>query len=173
MPCPTGVDQAVALLAYEGAAATLVAALKYRNARRLVPWLADALAEVVSCAWPGAPDQVTWAPTVAAHRRRRGFDQAELLAVGVARRLGVAPVRLLARHGSQTQTGRGQIERAAGPKFVAVGVGRSVLLVDDVMTTGSTASAAAAALRAGGATAVSVAVVAHRRWRVGPVATAS
>src|SRR4051812_15183015 len=72
LPAPPGVDRCWALLAYEGAGRELIARLKYRNQRACLPGLAAAAALLVD----EPVDLVTWAPTTAARRRRRGFDQA-------------------------------------------------------------------------------------------------
>ncbi len=82
---PAGVDRCAALLDYSGAGRELVARLKYRNARASIGFLAAGMTALVD---PATVDVVTWVPTTPARRRQRGFDQAELLARAVARRLG-------------------------------------------------------------------------------------
>lgn len=148
-----------AVIAYVGTGRALVTALKYRNGRSVVPWLAAAVAARV----PGAVfDAVTWAPTSAVRRRARGFDQGELLARAVARRLRVPARRLLVRIGEGgPQTGLGRAQRLLGPTFVAVGrVPHTVLVVDDVVTTGATLAGARTALLAAGARSVQCVAVA-------------
>jgi predicted amidophosphoribosyltransferase len=137
-------------LSYEGDAASLLRSLKYANARSVVGRLADGMALLVE---PGWTDLVTWAPTSTAHRRRRGYDQAEVLARAIARRLG-APTRQLVRRDplSLAQTGRSRADRLDGPSFVAVRrVTGNVLIVDDVVTTGATLRQAASVVLATGA----------------------
>jgi predicted amidophosphoribosyltransferase len=108
---------------------------------------------------------VTWAPTSRARQRERGFDQAELLARAVARELHRPCRALLRRMPGPPQTGRPARDRASGVTFAPRGVRRGcpprVLLVDDVLTTGATLSAAANALTTIGATSL-VAVTAAR-----------
>jgi predicted amidophosphoribosyltransferase len=95
---------------------------------------------------------VTWAPTTPARRRARGFDPAELLARGVARRLGIRCAGLLDRLPGPPQTGLPAAARHRGPTFVARRrAPAGVLVVDDIATTGATLSAAASALRGAGA----------------------
>ncbi|MEA2685370.1 MAG: hypothetical protein QOE93_565 [Actinomycetota bacterium] len=160
LPPPTNVDTCLALLAYEGGGRELVARLKYRNARSSVPFLARAMADLAAAVGP--VDVVTWAPTTAARRRGRGFDQAELLARPVARRLDVPCRRLLLRPPGKPQTGQALDARRAGPTFVAIRPAPTrVLLVDDVVTSGATVAAAARALRTAGATRIHVVAAAR------------
>ncbi|MGH9118674.1 MAG: ComF family protein [Acidimicrobiales bacterium] len=172
MARPPGVDAVHAVLAYEDAGRELVARLKYRNARVTVAWLAGRMAALVATAGAAAsasatgPVWVAWVPTTVERRRDRGFDQAELLARAVARRLGLPCRRVLARSHGPPQTGRSQAERRVGPSLAARGrVPGTVVLVDDVVTTGSTVSAAAAALRAAGADRVVVVAAARTPYR--------
>lgn len=160
LPAPAGVDGCVALLEYDGAGRELVARLKYRNARGSVPFLARGMAAVVARL---GVDIVTWAPTTPARARARGFDQAQLLARAVARQLGLPCRRLLGREPGPAQTGRDAVERHAGPGFSSRRRldGRRILLVDDIVTTGATASAAARALREAGAVAVELVAAAR------------
>jgi ComF family protein len=149
LPRPPGVEACLAALSYAGAGRELIARLKYRNARSSLRFLADATAGLVT---PGEADVVTWVPTTTARRRERGFDQAELLAKAVARRLRLPCRPLLRRLPGPAQTGQPLGERRRGPSFAARGrCSRRVLLVDDVVTTGATATAAARALRRAGA----------------------
>jgi ComF family protein len=99
---------------------------------------------------------------------RRGFNQAEALARALARRLDL-PIRRPLRRIKPTEklaelspTERARALRGAFRARKSPGlVGRTVLLVDDVLTTGATCGAAARALKQAGAARVVVAVIAR------------
>jgi predicted amidophosphoribosyltransferase len=131
--------------------------------------VAEALGEAMARAWaetePDGPEVplevVTWVPLSRRRAAERGFDQARALALVVGRRLGLPVVPLLAREGDDRST---QARRDRAGRLAAM-QGRfrartpppgAVLLVDDVLTTGATASACAAALERGGARHVSL-----------------
>jgi ComF family protein len=156
---PTGLVACRALLAYDGPGRDLVARLKYRNARSVLPWLAAGMAALTVAAGDEV-DIVTWAPTTAQRRRERGFDQAELLARRVARELRCPAVALLQRQPGPHQTGLRLAERQTGPCFrprratCRAVPRRHVLLVDDVVTSGATLTRASRVLVDAGAAAV-------------------
>ncbi len=146
MHCPDGIRAA---FAFEGVARELIVALKFRHRRSAAGVLA---AQMVRRLRIAQVDVVTWAPTSARRVRRRGYDQAEAIARAVARHLGVPCVRLLYRTHGAPQTGKSRADRLVGPAFRARRPrrGLSVLVVDDVVTTGATLRTAAAALRSAG-----------------------
>jgi ComF family protein len=147
----------VAPLRYRGPARDLVLALKFGGrlpaAAPLGRMLADA---VVAAGIPG--DLVVPVPLSRARFRRRGHNQADEIARVVARLAGLErdPRALSRRRDGGPQSGKTRAARAKGPRgaYRADGDrvrGRCVLLVDDVVTTGATASACARALRRAGA----------------------
>lgn len=174
VPAIAGCASVVACHRFDGAARALLLACKYRNRRDPVASFARGLARTV----PPGVDLVTWAPTTPARARARGFDQAEVLARALARELGVPARATLRRRPGAPQTGRAARARFAGARFVLrrgrgarALPGASVVLVDDIVTTGATFAHAAVALRAGGAAVVHARAVAATPPRGSAAAT--
>lgn len=146
--------------AYEGAARELILALKLRGRRDVAEPLVAGMVDAIRAAGSRA-GAVTWVPA----RRRdvwsRGFDHAEILAAGVARALGLTARSLLVRRAARPdQAGLSATERRANLTgvFGARSCSGTVLVVDDLITTGSTARACAGPLVAAGAERIEVAV---------------
>ena len=162
-------DAAVVAVAYEGIARRLILNLKYRNRRQVVTVLAELLAQrIYQRPHQGLLsnstdfDMVTWAPTSTARVRRRGHDQAELLARRLARVLDVPCRRLLIKVSTNVQTGASREQRLLGSVYSArkMRVNSHVIVVDDVVTTGTTLRCAADALHKVGARQVTCVAVA-------------
>ena len=155
----------IVAVAYEGIARRLILNLKYRNRKQVVVVLAELLAQRIVQSAPNIAtvcDVVTWAPTSTARVRRRGHDQAELLARRLARVLGVPCRRLLIKTSTNVQTGASRNQRLRGSVYSArkLRVNSHVMVVDDVVTTGTTLRCAADALRKAGAYQVTCVAVA-------------
>lgn len=171
-PMPMPVVQVEWCAPFCGVVRTALHRLKYSGERRLAGPLGEAMAGRWREAGAGG-DLLVPVPVHPKRARQRGYDQAVLLAASAARTLGLPmrPALTRIRHTvPQFELGRnarlsnvcgafalpGEIERAA----VAA---RWIVLVDDVVTTGSTLAACASALYGAGAAVVSALTVARER----------
>ncbi len=154
-----GFDRALAALWYEGSVRQALHGLKYYEKQGYARPLSRIMVYALDKRLGGDYDLVTFVPTNPGTQRRRGYNQAELLARAVAERLHLPCVPTLkknratqAMHGL-TPAQRRENVRDAYVLTVPPGVltGKRVLLVDDILTTGATLSECGKALRAGGA----------------------
>jgi ComF family protein len=163
-------DATVAAFHYQYPLDKLVQSLKFGADLKLVQFFTGALTEAVTSydrqdqAWP---EIVVALPLANQRLKERGFNQAALLAAGVAKqlKLPVAHGAMLRIRETPPQSG---LDRAARIKNIRGAfacdtslVGRSVAIVDDVMTTGATLSEAARALKSAGAARVEAWVLAR------------
>jgi len=145
-----GFASARAAVGYDQAARRVVHAWKERGLRRLAVEAAELVAERVP-----APEveALTFVPADRGRRLRRGHNPAERLALELAAVWDVPCLSLLERTRGGRQRGSSAAERRTvrGAFCATPGAPRRVAVIDDVYTTGSTAAAAATALRVAGA----------------------
>ena len=157
-----GLDRAWSSAPHEGVARDLLTALKFR---RLLP-VADLIADRIHWLAPRAvlSGTVVPVPTAPLRSARRGFDPAAEIAAAIAQRAELPLEACLIRRGGGRQVGKRRAQRIGHPPVIQARsqVPRSVLLIDDVLTTGATLSSCARALRSSGAIRV-VAITFTRR----------
>lgn len=141
---------ACAAVGYDAAARRLVHAWKERGLRRLAAEAAQLVAERVPAPEVAA---LTFVPADRRRRLERGHNPAERLALELAALWELPCLSLLERTRGGRQRGSSAAERrAVRGAFRATGAApRRIAVIDDVYTTGATASASATALRAAGA----------------------
>ena len=159
---PPAISDAWAAAPHQGVARDLVAALKFR---RLLP-AATAAAELIAERSPAdllSGRLLVPVPPAALRHAWRGFDAAAEIAAALVQVTGASLSPCLRRRGSGRQRGRGRQERLANaPRIEAAGdVPGQALLIDDVLTTGATLAACAAALRSAGAVDVKAITFTH------------
>jgi ComF family protein len=151
---------------YAGPLERVLHALKFQRHDFLDDALAALLEETLRVRGDLAFDAVAAVPMTRSRERKRGYNQAELLARALARRVGIrCDMTLLARRGEgAVQSTLPKRDRAANVRgaFAASSrvKGRSILLVDDICTTGETLRACADALLGSGASRVCAVTVA-------------
>ncbi len=167
--------QAVAYGSYEGGLRELIHLLKYNGVRPAANVLGRMLAEAVAKLEPefsSGKVLIIPVPLYKRKRRQRGFNQAEMIARAALKcaagdRLQLATNLLLRTRETQSQIGLTSHQRhenlrgAFAVARAAEVTGREVVLVDDVYTTGTTATECARLLRKAGAAKVWVATVAR------------
>jgi len=171
-------QKACAYGSYDGELRELIHLLKYEQVTPAANLLGEMLAVAIEKLEIPHPVLMVSVPLHFAKRRRRGFNQAELIARAALKRLAVSGIELAAdllvrQRITVSQIGLTRPQRAENireafrvehPEKIA---GRCVLLVDDVLTTGTTASECARVLGKAGAEKVWVATVARTLKQTG------
>lgn len=151
---------------YSGIRKELIWNMKYQRQRETARLFGRYLAEVVPYL---SPDTIVTAiPTASSRIRRRGYDQAVLCAQAFAQKRELPYQTLLLRTDQKELIGKRRTERMKAmensfsikPKSYLKGV--SILLIDDVLTTGASLESAAKILRKSGALHIDAAVIARR-----------
>ena len=164
-------DSWVAVWYYEKKARRSLLRYKFGRRRSYAQSYGRLLAMRLLEEYPEGFDLLTWVPTGWFKRLTRGFDQCQLLAQAVGKELGMEPQRVICKiRSNKTQsTIHGEAKRRANvlgaykvtqPEQVK---DKRILLLDDIVTTGATASECARVLLTAGAKEVHLAVVAAVR----------
>ncbi len=152
---------------YQGAAKDLVYGLKFARTRAAAQLIGGLLDESIPALPKGTV--VTYVPTATSRVRLRGYDQSRLIAMSFARARGLAVLPLLRRQGQSRQVGadrKHRLEQAAKSYAAynpAAASGKEILIIDDILTTGSTLESAAKVLKKAGAKQLYAAVFAQKQ----------
>ena len=161
--------KAVSVFFYDKAAKSMVHGLKYTGFTRIADWFANQMFKVIgSEAYLQEIDLVTAVPLHPVRQRERGFNQGELIAIALAEQLGKPYTGKALRRNYNTES-QTLLNSAARRRNLAGAfssgkfnpAGKSLLLIDDVFTTGSTVNEAAKVLLKAGAQQVYVLTACH------------
>ncbi|MBQ8555233.1 MAG: ComF family protein [Clostridia bacterium] len=145
---------------YDGCAKELILSLKLRCLGDAADVLADGMADAARAMALPPETVLTWVAMPIVRQRERGIDHGRMLCEAVAARLGLPAVQLLERTGKvHTQRGLSREKRLRnlqGTIRCMKAISTPVLLIDDVLTTGATASVCASELLKAGAPGVHV-----------------
>ena len=161
----------VAPLYYEGNVRESLLRFKFKDATGNAKAYGKLLADCIRAELSGGYDLISWVPLSSKRLKERGYDQSMLLAMAAALELDDVAVSTLEKVKDvekqslmeSAEKRRGNVSgayRVADPELVA---GKRILLIDDIVTTGSTLSECAKTLRRSGAAEVLCAAVARSR----------
>lgn len=154
-----GFGRCAAVLRYEGAVREAILRYKFKSRLDYLPCFGDLMAQRAADCYSGEFDLITWVPVSRRRLRKRGFDQARYLTGSMCVDWHTEPVETLEKVlDNPPQSG---LEDAAARRANVLGAyravkpenfaGRRVLLVDDIITTGSTLGECARVLKEAGA----------------------
>ncbi len=164
-------SECVSALYYEGDVRQAIHRYKFGGVQAYAPVFGELVAALVYEQLQGEYNLITWAPLDRSRRRKRGYDQAELIAKNAAARLRQEAVPTLAKRRGvrpQSRTGapekrKANISGAYRVRDRAAVAGKRILLIDDIVTTGATLSECAKVLLLAGAEDVRCATLASTR----------
>jgi competence protein ComFC len=165
------ISECCAPLYYEGSVRQSLLRYKFGQCTGYAEIYGGLVSECICENLGGQFDVVSWVPLSRARKKKRGYDQAYLIAASVGRRLDMPVVPTLKKVKNvkaQSSTGSAEKRRAnISGAYAVIDVqsvsGKRILLVDDIITTGSTLSECARTLQMAGAGTITAAAVARHR----------
>lgn len=152
-------DNCFSPLAYRGAVPDAVGRYKFQGVRAYHVPFGQVMAQSLEDHLPQGADLITWVPLGRRRLRKRGYDQARLLAEEVGRRSGIPPTATLVKIKDTAQ--QSLLEEESARRANVLGAyallpevcleGKRVVLTDDIVTSGASLSECAAQLRLAGA----------------------
>jgi len=166
-----GYTSAIAPLYYDGLVRSSILRYKFSDMSVYSKIYGKLLARRIKTDFDGKYDIITWVPLSGERLKKRGYDQAMLLALAAALELDDVAVETLRKTADvPAQSGVGNAEKrranikdaytASDPELVR---DKRILLIDDIMTTGATLSECAVTLRNAGAKEIICACLAKTR----------
>lgn len=164
-------SKCISALYYEGSVVDAIQRYKFHGVQAYSHAFGELVASCIYEELDGEYDILSWVPLAPDRYRKRGYDQSELITINTAKRLLKPLTPTLAKHRGikpQSLTGSPERRRAniAGAYQVidpACIAGKRILLVDDIVTSGSTLSECAKTLLLAGAEEVLCATLARTR----------
>jgi len=161
----------VSPLYYENDVRDAILRFKFNDATVYAELFSGFIADCIKENLLGRFDLITWVPLSAKRLKKRGYDQAMLLAMSAALKLGDVAVELLIKHTDvPAQSGVGSQEKRRANISGVYGVAddelirdKRILLIDDIVTTGATLSECSKMLRLAGASEVVCCTLARTR----------
>lgn len=161
----------VSPLFYENTVREAILRFKFNDATAYAELFGEFIADSIRENLSGSYDIITWVPLSRKRLKNRGYDQAMLLAMSAALKLGDVAVELLVKQTDvPAQSGVGSPEKRRANISGVYSVcdeelvrGKRVLLIDDIITTGSTLSECAKTLKLSGAEEVVCATLARTK----------
>lgn len=158
---------------YEDLARDGLLRFKFGGAASAAEELGELIAACAAECFSGEFDVVSWVPVSGKRLRKRGYDQARLLAEAACRCWDTRPVRVLrkirnnpAQSGLEDAAARRNNVRDVYEALPEAARGRRILLLDDIVTTGSTLGECARVLRQAGARSVVCGAAARARGKL-------
>lgn len=128
---------------------------KYRREFIHYSHLAPLVGRAIASSLKEKPDRVllTYIPTMPDHFKARGYDHVEILAESVARNIAIPCIKALVPTHKKSQAELRKFERLSNPHFLPTRrfYNNTIVLIDDISTTGTTLKSATMALRQAGA----------------------
>lgn len=166
------VDKAFSCFHYEADVKSAVIRYKFGGLEKYSVDFSKYIEECIKENIDGEYDILSWVPLSKKRLKSRGYDQARILAEEVAERLGIRATRTLiksrdtAPQSRQSDAAKRTANVLGAYEMASVDItGKRVLLIDDVLTTGSTLSECARVLKTAGASKVIVVTLAKTRQR--------
>lgn len=158
-------------LYYENEVRDAIRRFKFKEITAYVPLFGGLIADCIKENLDGRYDLITWVPLSKQRLKKRGYDQSMLLAMSAALKLDDVAVELLIKHTDvPAQSGVGSAEKRRANISGVYGIadedlvrGKRILIIDDIITTGSTLSECAKTLKYSGAEDVMCCTLARTR----------